>query len=134
MPQGPTKLDFCKLAKGELGAVGEEVEVEGTLFGDLYHLAVLSGKDCVESISIDFQDWSKLRPKVLEIDGKTPAGHSIVLTLVGKLSRDYGGGDRPDYWLLTVKNSDALKSVHYAPSREVLHPTYFEFPPDHNRE
>ncbi|WP_422345170.1 hypothetical protein [Parasphingorhabdus sp.] len=119
-------FEFCKLAKKQVGTVGQEIQVEGALIGDFHHSISLVGKNCDERIDLDFQDWDVLRPQMLETVAKEPSGHITVLKLVGSLDEYPKMDNNPENWVLRVENINSVKEVSYAPIDDVLHQKFLE--------
>ena len=128
-----TDLNFCELAKGKTGNVGDTVVVKGAALGEGHHGYSLFQADCDSQLDVIFDDWDDLPVHWSDAMELTPAGKVAVFTVKGRLDAFKPINNNPSHRIIRVGNSSAVLSVEYLQANIALPARAFEYPEKKNK-
>ena len=128
-----TDLNFCELAKGETGNVGDTVVVSGAALGEGLHGYSLLQADCDSQLDVFFDEMDDLPVHWRNAMELTPHGKAAVFTIKGRLDAYKPMDNNPSNRIIRVSDIAAILSVEYLPANTTLPARAFEYPEKKNK-
>jgi hypothetical protein len=126
-------LNFCELAKGGAGNVGDAVVVRAAALGEPHHGYSLFQADCDSQLDVFFDDMDDLPVHWSNAMELAPADKATVFTVKGRLDAYKPMDNNPSHRIIRVGKISDISSVEYLPERTALPARAFEYPEKKNK-